>query len=105
MQSPIPNPELISEIGVVGYLLVVLIVTGMGVNIWFLRRMVQAMDRMAEAEEECVPVMSAITVKLDALDSKVDHAIALAEEHVAIARLWKATEAPGRRTRKFPPAP
>lgn len=99
----IPDPSLVKDVGVVGWLLMVIVLSGVGTVGWFLKRMAESMDRMARAQEAAPSILGEIRALLgarfDHVDSELRKAVTLAEEHVAIGRLWKQTEAPHRRVR------
>jgi hypothetical protein len=100
MQIQIPDP---ADVGLVGWLLCVLVVGGVGAITFFMRRMVSAMDRMATAQEATPASLSELRTllaeRLDKLDEKLDRSVSLADQHLAIARLWEKTEAVGRSVR------
>jgi hypothetical protein len=103
----LPSADLAKEIGVVPWLLMLVVSAGAGMVGFFLRRMTQAMDRMAEAQETTPVVVAEIKTllveRLDRLEGKMDAAVELGTEHVRIARMWEKTEAPGRVVRDGPP--
>ena len=102
--TQLPDTDLIKDVGVVGYLLILMAfasISGLG---WFMHRMASSMDRMAKAQEAGPPVLSELkellSLRLDSIDNKLDSSIELSRENVEIAKLWKTTEAPERVVRK-----
>jgi hypothetical protein len=102
----LPDPELAKEVGVVAWALMFGMVSGVGAVAFFLRRITQAMDRMAVAQEATPLIVSKLEVvfveRTTRLEQKLDKAVDLATEHVRIARLWESTEAAGRSVRPPP---
>lgn len=104
MNPIIPDPDLAREIGVVSWALMVVILFGVASMAFFLRRITQAMDRMADAQEATPGIVAelktTVVERMDRMEQKLDQAVTLAGEHVRIARMWERTEAPGRRVRE-----
>jgi formate-dependent phosphoribosylglycinamide formyltransferase (GAR transformylase) len=96
----VPSPELAKEIGVVGYLLIVLVLGGLGLFGYFLRRMASGLDVIAAAQVAGVPLLSEMKTLLETgvrdLNMKLDRIEGLSQEHVRIARKWEDSEALGR---------
>ena len=67
------------------WLLVVMVLGGMAATSLFMWRQVHSTDRIAKALEGWP---NALNLKLDEIHEDVQRAIALAEEHVRIARLF-----------------
>ena len=109
--APIPHQvidqissDLAKDVGVVAWLLMVVTVSGVGTIGFFLRRITQAMDRMAAAHESLPAIVAELRTllieRLDRIEPKIDQAVGMASEHTRIARLWERTEAPGRQVRR-----
>ena len=104
MNAPqVLDPSLAVELGWVQYLLMVVVLAGIGGMGFFLRRVVAAMDRMAMAIEAASEFRSGVTLRLERIEQKVDEGVGYGREHVRIARMWEKTEAPGRTVRPDPP--
>lgn len=99
-----PDPALARELGVVPWLLMVVVLFGVGMVGFFLRRMTAAMDRMAAAQEATPALVGKLETlfieRMERMEGKVDRAVELADEHVRIAHMWEQTEAPGRQIRQ-----
>ena len=99
----IPDPDLAKDIGVVAWLLMAVTVSGASTIGFFLWRITQAMDRMATAQESvptAVTEMKTLLVeRFTTMQTQLDRAVELAEEHVRIGRLWEKTESVGRQVR------
>lgn len=96
----LPDPSLAKELGVVGYLLMVVVISGAATIAWFLRRMAHAMDKMATNQEPASALLAQISERMQHLGDKIDKSIDLAEENAKAARLWMASEWPGRTGRE-----
>jgi hypothetical protein len=99
----LPDPSMANELGVIPYLLVLVTFSGVVTIGFFLRRITQAMDRMAAAQERTPVIVAELKAtleeKMERHEEKLDEAVLLAREHVRIARMWERTEAPGRAVR------
>lgn len=104
--NQIPGPDLVRDIGVASWLLIVVTLSGVTTIGFFLRRITQAMDRMATAQEATPALVGELRTlfveRMNRLEQTVTRAAVLAEEHVRIARMWERTEAPGRHVRTDP---
>lgn len=98
----IPDPSLAVELGWIQYLLVVVVLAGIGGMGFFLRRVVFAMDRMALAIESASEFRSKIMLCMERLEQKVDEVLVHARENARIAHMWERTDAPGRTVRTEP---
>lgn len=98
-----PSPDLVKDVGVVAWLLMAVVISGIVTIGFFLRRITQAMDRMAAAQEATPALVSRLetlfTERMTQQGLKLDNVLVLAEEHVRIARMWERTEAPGRQVK------
>lgn len=104
MAMQIPDAALARELGVEAWALMVFVISGVGTVAFFLRRMVQMMDRMAVAQEAAPGVFAELKTllveRLERIEEKLDLAVQHSAEHVRIAKLWEKTEAPGRSVRR-----
>lgn len=94
--AQIPDPSLIKDVGVVEYLFIVVVLSGVATIAWFLRDMSASMKKLASNQEPTLVLLTKVVEKLDHLDGKVDEAIELAREHVQYGRQWANSEAIGR---------
>lgn len=101
--TQLPDPELIKDVGVTAWLLVVIVTSGVATVAFFLRRITQAMDRMAVAHEAMPAHLAKLETlmieRLDRVEQKLDKSVELGAEQVRIGRMWERTEAPGRSIR------
>lgn len=76
-----PDPGLIKELGLTGYLLLLMVVSGIAALGWFLRRMADAADSMASRLDAAVQQLPALRVmlseRLERLEQKLDWFVAL----------------------------
>lgn len=104
MIEQLPDPSLAKELGVAAWGLMFVLVSGVGTIGFFLRRITQAMDRMAAAQEATPALVARLEAILeeraDRLEQKLDRAVWLGEEHVRVAHLWESTEAVNRQVRE-----
>ena len=79
------------------WLLVVMVLGGMGATSLFMWRQVKSTDRIADA---LAGWPNALSAKLTEIHEDVKEGLKAAQEHVRIARKWEDTEAVGRVSKK-----
>lgn len=80
------------------WLLVVMVLGGMGATSLFMWRQVKSTDRIADA---LAGWPNALGAKLDEIHEDVKAGLEMAREHVRIARMWERSEWPGRVGKKL----
>lgn len=102
----LPGPELVKDVGLVGYLLVLCLMSLLGGLAIATKRILGAIDRIAEAVEKSSPTLQSMKelqqARFDALDTRLIEIGRDAAESVEIARMWLATEAKERVVRMEP---
>lgn len=100
----IPDPDLVNDVGVIAWLLMAMVSSGIITIGFFLNRITKAMDRMAVAQESTPAIITElktiIVERLDKIQDDLSENVELAQEHVRIGQLWEKTELAGRVVRR-----